>query len=232
MNKVALLSTFAKLYSLAAHGLVRSIDEAARILGLSRSNLTPEDIKKAFREKAKKAHPDVNPNGDLEMKLLNAARDLLLQYPNISEQSWGKPEASPNPPPASAPQPSNEDDGEELNEMMFDSPMYRDLLSKMKVAYDKQNHDDFDETLNDHSLNPQEVFETLWGTMNDPDVRNEIATDHTSPIAKYVDFLIHHSEAKAISPRKKSFLKTMAWGDSVMEIALNYKETRWDVGSQ
>lgn len=33
------------------------------ILGID-ENATPQDIKKAFREKSKQFHPDVNPNGE------------------------------------------------------------------------------------------------------------------------------------------------------------------------
>ena len=49
------------------------------VLGVSR-NATDEEIKKAYRELAKKYHPDVNPgdkNAEQKMKEINAAYDAI-----------------------------------------------------------------------------------------------------------------------------------------------------------
>jgi hypothetical protein len=56
-----------------------NIYDAAKILGLTGS-ITPEDIKRAYREACKKYHPDINPAGDEMMKLVNAAYDVLKEF--------------------------------------------------------------------------------------------------------------------------------------------------------
>ena len=57
--------------------LAMSFGRACRVLGVSEF-ASREDIQKAFKTKALKAHPDVGGDAE-EMKLLNIARDLLLR---------------------------------------------------------------------------------------------------------------------------------------------------------
>lgn len=59
--------------------MTMSIYDAAKVLGLT-GTLTPEDIRTAFREAAKKYHPDVNPAGLQMMQLVNAAFEALKDY--------------------------------------------------------------------------------------------------------------------------------------------------------
>ena len=53
--------------------------DAAQILGLS-GEITPEDVKQAYRQAAKTYHPDRNPAGAEMMKVINAAYDLLKDF--------------------------------------------------------------------------------------------------------------------------------------------------------
>ena len=70
------------IFVLAATGLVNSKHHALSILGLT-ENPSLDDIKKAYKIKSKELHPDLNPNASqLEMKMLNAARDFLLSTQN------------------------------------------------------------------------------------------------------------------------------------------------------
>ncbi|WP_457627674.1 DnaJ domain-containing protein [Persephonella sp.] len=48
-----------------------------RLLGVDR-NATPQEIKKAFREKAKKYHPDINPEYSEYFKQITHAYDILI----------------------------------------------------------------------------------------------------------------------------------------------------------
>ncbi len=78
MSKVDVIYRFASFYLIASQGLVSSKEEAAKILGVP-PNASPEDINKAYKQKALKLHPDVNPGGDpLEMKILNSAKEVML----------------------------------------------------------------------------------------------------------------------------------------------------------
>jgi len=61
------------------------ITDAANVLGLS-GDITPECVKMAFREKAKKYHPDINPAGVEMMKVINAAFDTLKNYTGRIEE--------------------------------------------------------------------------------------------------------------------------------------------------
>lgn len=54
------------------------------ILGID-ENATPQDIKKAFREKSKQFHPDVNPNGEDAFKEINEANEVLSNPQKRSE---------------------------------------------------------------------------------------------------------------------------------------------------
>ena len=56
-----------------------NIYDAAKILGLS-GEVTPEDVKAAYRSACRKYHPDVNPAGEDMMKVINAAYDVLKDY--------------------------------------------------------------------------------------------------------------------------------------------------------
>ena len=55
------------------------IKDAAKLLGLS-GNVTPEDVKKAYRQAAMKYHPDRNPAGSDMMKVINAAYEVLKDF--------------------------------------------------------------------------------------------------------------------------------------------------------
>ncbi len=48
-----------------------------KLLGIGK-NATPEEIKKAFREKAKKYHPDINPEGSENFKEITKAYETLI----------------------------------------------------------------------------------------------------------------------------------------------------------
>jgi len=54
-----------------------NIREAVQILKPAASN--KEELKKAYREAARKYHPDLNPHGAELMKLINQAYEVLLQ---------------------------------------------------------------------------------------------------------------------------------------------------------
>ena len=56
-----------------------NIYDAVSILGLS-GDITPEQVKTAFRLAAKKYHPDINPAGAEMMKVVNAAFEALKNY--------------------------------------------------------------------------------------------------------------------------------------------------------
>jgi len=56
-----------------------NIYDAAKILGLS-GDLTPADIKTAYRTACRTYHPDVNPAGEEMMKVINAAFEVLKDY--------------------------------------------------------------------------------------------------------------------------------------------------------
>jgi len=64
------------------------ITDAANILGLSGA-ITPEQVKQAFREAAKKYHPDINPAGAEMMKVVNVAFDTLKDYTGTIEIEQG-----------------------------------------------------------------------------------------------------------------------------------------------
>ena len=53
--------------------------DAAQILGLS-GEITPADVKRAYRQAAMTYHPDRNPAGAEMMKVINAAYDALKDY--------------------------------------------------------------------------------------------------------------------------------------------------------
>lgn len=53
--------------------------DAAKILGLN-SDITPDDVLKAYRTAAFKYHPDRNPGGEEMMKAVNAAYDALKDF--------------------------------------------------------------------------------------------------------------------------------------------------------
>lgn len=55
------------------------VTDAINTLGVTKEEITEEDVKKAYLTAAKKYHPDVNPAGEQLMKLINDARDSLMQ---------------------------------------------------------------------------------------------------------------------------------------------------------
>jgi DnaJ-class molecular chaperone len=59
-----------------------NIYDAAKVLGIT-GDITPEDVKAAYRAACKKYHPDVNPAGDEMMKLVNAAYDVLKEFSGV-----------------------------------------------------------------------------------------------------------------------------------------------------
>ena len=70
-----------------------NIYDAAKILGLS-GNITPSDIKTAYREACKKYHPDINPAGEEMMKIVNSAYEVLKDFSgDVQEQQAGYGEA-------------------------------------------------------------------------------------------------------------------------------------------
>ena len=55
------------------------VTDAINTLGITKEEITEEDVKKAYLAAAKKYHPDINPAGEQLMKLINDARDSLMQ---------------------------------------------------------------------------------------------------------------------------------------------------------
>lgn len=55
------------------------LSDAANILGLQ-NEITPEITKQAYRDAAKKYHPDINPAGTDMMKIINSAFEVLKDY--------------------------------------------------------------------------------------------------------------------------------------------------------
>ena len=62
------------------------LEDAANILNLS-GNVTPKDVKKAYRKAAMKYHPDRNPAGADMMKVINAAYDALKDFEGVIPES-------------------------------------------------------------------------------------------------------------------------------------------------
>jgi hypothetical protein len=54
--------------------------DALNVLGIFVEDITPEIIKQAYRQAAKKYHPDRNPAGTEMMKLINAAYESLKDF--------------------------------------------------------------------------------------------------------------------------------------------------------
>jgi curved DNA-binding protein CbpA len=55
------------------------LTDAAHILGLS-GTITPDDVKRCYRQAAMHYHPDRNPAGVEMMKLINAAYEVLKEF--------------------------------------------------------------------------------------------------------------------------------------------------------
>lgn len=72
-----------------------NIQDALNILGLTQGNVTPADIKQAYRKACSTYHPDRNPAGLEMMKLINKAyeiaKDFQGQYtPQNSTKNYGE----------------------------------------------------------------------------------------------------------------------------------------------
>lgn len=64
-----------------------TLDEAIRLLGLENTDLTPENIRKAFRQKSKQYHPDLG--GDAEMmKKVIEANNFLTDPKNTRRMTY------------------------------------------------------------------------------------------------------------------------------------------------
>jgi curved DNA-binding protein CbpA len=64
-------------------------NEALSLLNIKTQSITLDDVKKAYRKACKAYHPDVNPSGEMMMKMINDAYESLcrLDYPLLfSEQ--------------------------------------------------------------------------------------------------------------------------------------------------
>ena len=66
-----------------------NIYDAIKVLGVEFTEITKEDVKKAYRSASKKYHPDCNPSGAEMMKLINEANEALkdAQYPIVVNES-------------------------------------------------------------------------------------------------------------------------------------------------
>lgn len=63
------------------------LEEAVRVLGLENIELTPENIRKAFRQKSKIYHPDLG--GDVEMmKKVIEANNFLSEPKNLRRMTY------------------------------------------------------------------------------------------------------------------------------------------------
>ena len=209
MSKSDFLLKFASLFSLAAQGLVQSLDEAARILGIS-PHATLDEINKAFKQKALKAHPDLNPGGEMEMKLLNSAKEFFL--------SGEMPETYHE-------EDLREEDFTSVDEAMFDTPGCKRVAAKIESLYKAVVFRRLLAEIEKTEKDPQEVFNILWDIMNDPEEQRKATTDKNS----YMDKLIKvHSdlfpEFKAFTPAQMQRFKLIAWGDALMYFATEYKE--------
>ena len=61
------------------------INDATKILGLT-GKIDADTVKAAYRQAAKKYHPDRNPAGLEMMKMVNEARDTLLNFDGVIDQ--------------------------------------------------------------------------------------------------------------------------------------------------
>lgn len=55
------------------------IEEARKTLGLKEATITLEDVKRAYRDLSMMFHPDRNKEGAEMMKLINAAKEVMLE---------------------------------------------------------------------------------------------------------------------------------------------------------
>ena len=72
------------------------LHESLHILGVDISE-SEASIKKVFRQKAKKLHPDVNKSRDAaaQFRQLNEAYELILEYKNTRNVKFQKPQSKP-----------------------------------------------------------------------------------------------------------------------------------------
>ena len=63
-----------------------NIYDAQKIFGLT-GDITPEDVKRAYRKASMKFHPDVNPAGEEMMKAVNAAYEALENFSGVASSN-------------------------------------------------------------------------------------------------------------------------------------------------
>jgi ankyrin repeat protein len=104
-----------------------SRQQAATILGVSK-NASPEDIKKAFRKAALKAHPDTG-GSDKAMQEVNKAKDILSENQSASEINSDKYKKSYE----------DQDKDRDIDASLFSAIDARDLARVKKLVKDGAN---------------------------------------------------------------------------------------------
>lgn len=63
------------------------LEEAIHVLGLENTELTPENIRKAFRQKSKLYHPDLGGDADMMKKVIEA-NNFLSEPKNLRRMTY------------------------------------------------------------------------------------------------------------------------------------------------
>lgn len=63
------------------------LEEAIQVLGLENTELTPENIRKAFRQKSKLHHPDLGGDADMMKKVIEA-NNFLSEPKNLRRMTY------------------------------------------------------------------------------------------------------------------------------------------------